>query len=357
LKRVQDETADNDPVNNRIFYYCLNLNDILGADVISHILSFVRTVRYIGVCVLWDQVSIRNEHRNIKEKCAQFVPDLDINAVIVDWERKPLHDFEKQLGLQGPVGNINEALAMQIEDCKLVILFKNGVYGLDCQNKICNVQMISLSERVSVICKGEQNCGIMFEGNILLHKIHFVASSLALRDRESEYYLIRQENYSTLVIQKCIFSSRSNGIYIMAGANAQISNSEFMQNEAGISIKVSACQGHVSITECMFSGNYAHSQIWPSYAVVMVNERINQSTNDILSDSSAPLQNAGVTKMIIKNNVFRGKQWRKGPLAESFLYSQHSDSHIIAENILDCSDISKLQCFARSNRFFCVNTL
>ncbi|MCP4984652.1 MAG: hypothetical protein GY928_00925 [Colwellia sp.] len=348
LKRVQDETADNDPVNNRIFYYCLNLNDILGADVVQHILSFVRTERCLGVCKLWRKVSSINEQINLKEKYAQFVPDSDTNAVIVDWERKPLHDFEKQIGLQGPVGNIDEALAMQRQQCKLVIWFKNGVYVLDCQHKICNVQMISLAARVTVICKGEQNYGIVFTGNVLLYKIHFVFCSQALRVWQGKYYLIRQEKYSTLVIQKCIFSSTSNGIHIMAGANAQISNSKFMQNEAGISIKVSAFEGHVSITECFFGGNYAHSQIWPSLAVLVINHRINRHQNGTLSFFSAPLQNVVLTKLIIKNNIFSGKQWRNGPLAKSFLHS--FDTQHIAENRLECADISKLQCFARSNR-------
>ncbi|MCP5007534.1 MAG: hypothetical protein GY941_26895, partial [Planctomycetes bacterium] len=351
LQCVQDETADNNPINNAIFFHLLNLNDILGADVVQHILSFVRTKRCLGVCKLWGRRAFINEQKNMKEKCAQFVPDLDTNAVIVDWNMRPLHDFEKQLGLQGPVANIGQALAMQTQDCKLVILFKNGVYRLDCQHKICNVQMISLAERVTVICKGELNYGIVFIGNVLLYKIHFVSAAQVLHNREEEYYLIRQDNYSTLVIQKCIFSSRTNGIHIMAGANAQISNSKFMQNDAGISIKVSAFEGHVSITECIFGGNYPQSQEIPSLAVLIVNHKINRHQTGTLSYFRAPLLKDGVTKMIIKNNVFCGIQWRNGALAKSFLHSL--DTQHVAENRLECANISQLQCYARSNRLEC----
>ncbi|MCP4987956.1 MAG: hypothetical protein GY928_18465 [Colwellia sp.] len=379
LQYVQAETADNDPVSNAIYYYCLNINDVLGEDVISHILSFVRTVRYIGVCVFWDQVSNINEQRNLKEKCRQFLPKNTI-AVIVDWQLQVLKDFERKMTMQGPVSSIGQALALQTEECKMVIFIKDGVYKVNMEQDICNVSLISLSTRVTLTCTDGQrnsvynarqrnsvyharqrnsvNYGLLVQGNSVLHKIHFVSSSVALDIFERKYNLIVADNYSTLVVQKCKFSSRCHGISILAGAKVHISQSQFIQNSATISIKVSGLQGQVCIEDNFFGGNYMGIDDRPSYAVVMIiaKEFRQCPTEDHSRQNYLCVAQSGVvTKMTIKNNTFCGLQWRNAPLAQTFIYSHYYEAQHITGNSLQSADTSVLKSNSISNRFlFCV---
>ncbi len=357
LQYMQDETADNDPVSNATYYYFLNINDVLGEDVISYILSFVRTVRYIGVCVFWDQVSDINEQRNLKEKCRQFLPKNTI-AVIVDWQLQVLKDFERKMTMQGPVSSIRQALALQTEECKMVIFIKDGVYEVNMEQDICNVSLISLSTRVTLTCTEGLNYGLLVQGNSVLYKIHFVSSSVALDIFERKYNLIVADNYSTLVVQKCKFSSRCHGISILAGAKVHISQSQFIQNHPGISIKVSGLQGQVCIEENFFGGNYMGINDKPSYAVVMIiakEFRQCPAEDHSVQNYLCVAQSGAVTKMTITNNTFCGLQWRNAPLAQTFIYSHYSEAQHITGNRLHSADTSVLKSNSISNRFlFCV---
>ncbi|MCP4992033.1 MAG: hypothetical protein GY928_40070 [Colwellia sp.] len=158
------------------------------------------------------------------------------------------------------------------------------------------------------------------------------------------------DNYSTLVVQKCKFSSRCHGISILAGAIVHISQSQFIQNHPGISIKVCGLQGEVSIEDNFFGGNYMGIDDQPSYAVVMIIDK------DYLQ--CPPLQNylcvaqsGVVTKMKIQKNTFCGLQWRNGPLAQTFMYSEYPEAQQITENRLQCADTSVLKSISISNRF------
>eukprot|EP01084_Bolivina_argentea_P180539 311924_1 len=250
------------------YFYTAPMNDIFNKDIIQNILSFIHSNNEKLVNKTFKKCVENNERNLMKQRneaIKQMKPfthpikyDKNQNTTwIVDHSRAELTDNETQLGYQGPLSSIKEAIWIAEENDKIIIICvenKRDSRYADNDSAIeinKSLQIISISNNIilkdtytpPIMIKigSETNCHVYFE-NVTFD---FADSADATEGS------IHVSDGSSLWMKNCKMYNRYYGIMVCKNANLYVRNCQF--SDGGSTLVLSPIAKNVSIIGCTFT--------------------------------------------------------------------------------------------------------